>query len=66
MQRALYGNILTTGKLISEFRIEIFVLSVVFPDEDRQCCLSIVPERRGGPSRCGQDHPLCAFGMLDW
>lgn len=60
------ANILTPGKLIIEFRIETFVLSVVFPDEDRQCCLSFVPERRGGPSRCGQDHPLCAFGMLDW
>lgn len=60
------ANILTPGKLIIEFRIETFVLSVVFPDEDCQCCLSFVPECRCGPSRCGQDHPLCAFGMLDW
>lgn len=43
------GNILTTGKLISEFHIEIFVFSVVFPDEDCQCCLSFVPECWCGP-----------------
>jgi hypothetical protein len=40
--------------------------SFVLLDEDSQCGLGSVPECWRGPSRCGEDHALCALGMLDW
>lgn len=44
---------------------EMFVLPVVCADEDGQRRPGAVPERWGGPSRCGEDHALCALGVLD-
>lgn len=59
------GTSLSLEECVSGMHIEMVAVSVVFPDEDGQCCLSFVPECRRGPSRCGEDHPLCTFGVLD-
>lgn len=50
---------MSVGCILSNF------VSVVFPDEDGQRGLSFMPECRRGPSRRGEDHPLCASGVLD-